>query len=103
MKVLTFLLSIYILALNLVPCEDIDTDCNKAETEISKDIDSSHQHIDNDLCSPFCSCQCCHIHAISFMANNFMVVKIDVFTEVFYHFKGLEKDFNSAILQPPQI
>ncbi len=103
MKFLAAILSIYIFTLNLVPCEDKGSFDNEVKTEISQDIDDNHQHGDNDLCSPFCNCQCCHIHAIYFKIVNFTITTFDISTEVFYHFKGLEKDFNSTILQPPQV
>ena len=47
-----------------MPCDDeIDVD-GTAEFHIS---DSSKEHSDNhqeDLCSPFCSCQCCHVDVV---------------------------------------
>ncbi len=103
MKFLAAILSIYIFALNLVPCEDSCDFDNEVKTEISKTLDNDHKHQDTDSCSPFCNCQCCHVHATHFKIVDFIIATTSISTEVFYHFKGLEKDFNSTILQPPQV
>lgn len=61
MKVLTFILSLYITALSIVPCSDGIEQCrDNGETEISV-LQHEHNHSDheNDLCTPFCTCACC--------------------------------------------
>jgi len=103
MKLLAFILSIYILTLNLVPCEDTLSYDNEVKTEISQDVSDNHQHQDSDLCSPFCNCHCCHINTIHFDIVDFTMVNTVVATKLFYHFNGLEKDFNPTILQPPRV
>ena len=103
MRFLAFILSIYILTLNLTPCEDTSILDNEVKIEISKTIGDDHQHQGADSCSPFCSCQCCHIHATHFEIVELAVSSTDISTEVFYHFNGLVKDFNTTILQPPQV
>ena len=103
MKILAFILSIYIFALNLVPCEDNQTFDNEVKIEISQAIDDDHQHQDSDLCSSFCSCQCCHIQATHFKIVDFTITSTDISTVVFYHINGLEKGFYPSILQPPQV
>ena len=100
MKFLAFILSIYIFALNLAPCEDNVALDNEVKTEILQAIGDDHQN--SDLCSPFCNCHCCHIHATYFKIVAFTIDTTNITTEVFYHFNGLEKDFNSTILQPPR-
>ena len=103
MKFLALILSLYIFALNLAPCDDYGTVDNEVNTEISQAIGDDHQHQDSDLCSPFCNCHCCHIHATHFKIVDFTINFTDISTEVFYHFNGLVKDFNPTILQPPQV
>ncbi len=103
MKYLAFLLSLYIFALNLAPCEDGNMLNGDVETEVSQAMDNDHEHGGADLCSPFCQCHCCHIHATHFEILDFKVALTDISTKVFYHFNGLEKDFNPTILQPPQV
>lgn len=61
-KFISYILSIYMLALSLVPCSDgmdfMHSDCD-TDTEV---VDNSHNHSDHDhedLCTPFCICACC--------------------------------------------
>jgi len=100
MKLVAFLLSVYFLALNFSPCEDNEVVSDDITTEITQHIDDGH--LDVDLCSPFCQCHCCHIHATYFNQSDFTTSSSDISTKVFFHINGLEKDFNSSILQPPQ-
>jgi PBP1b-binding outer membrane lipoprotein LpoB len=102
MKYLAILLAIYIFALNLATCADYIPTHEDAKTEISHATDN-HQHQDSDLCSPFCNCQCCHIHATYFKVVDFKIAINHISTKVYFHFDGLEKDFNASILQPPQV
>ncbi|KJD33785.1 hypothetical protein PK35_03255 [Tamlana nanhaiensis] len=102
MKFLAFILSIYIFTLNLMPCEDSVVADNEVKTEISQKHDSDHNHQDNDLCSPFCQCHCCHIHVTQCQATEYNLVKPIISTQVGHHFEGLVKNFNASILQPPR-
>jgi hypothetical protein len=101
MKYLAFILSIYFLALNFSPCEDNSAANDEVKIEISQHSDDGH--IDFDLCSPFCQCHCCHIHATYFNQGDFVTASNNISTIIFFHFRGLEKDFNSRILQPPRV
>jgi len=103
MKFLAFILSLYIFTLNLGPCEDNCMLDNEVKTEVSQAMGDNHQHQGSDLCSPFCNCHCCHIYATHFKVLGFTVAVTEISTDVFYHFDGLEKDFNPIILQPPQV
>lgn len=101
MKYLAFILSIYIFALNLASCADYVVSDNDAKTELSQATDN-HQHQDSDFCSPFCTCQCCHISATYFQ---FADLKLDfpyISTQNFFYLNGIEKDFTTSILQPPK-
>ncbi|MEX0812811.1 MAG: DUF6660 family protein [Chitinophagales bacterium] len=63
LKVLSAILSIYFLALSVVPCAD-GVDC--AEVQVYQEMLAEHDHSGHDhpagedLCTPFCACQCCH-------------------------------------------
>jgi hypothetical protein len=101
MKLLAFILSIYIFALNLTPCEDGIVSDGEVKTEVSHTTDD-HQHQGSDLCSPFCICQCCHINATYYQ---FVYTNIDfkyISTQDFFYHKSLEKDITTSILQPPR-
>lgn len=103
MKYLAFIFSIYIFALNLVPCADYVLSDDDAKTEISQTVDNNHQHQDSDLCSPFCQCHCCHIHATYFNTAENTLVSNDISTEIFSHFDSLGKEISNPILQPPRV
>jgi len=103
MRFLAFILAIYIFALNLAPCEDNVVLDSEVKTEILQSLDNDHQHQDLDICSPFCSCQCCHITAKHFQLTH---TKLDIHiisTQDFLYLKGNLKDFSKSILQPPQV
>ena len=58
-KIISFILSLLILSMALSPCTDepIENESVSIETHDHHE-ESSH----NDLCSPFCTCNCCHSH-----------------------------------------
>lgn len=103
MKFLAFILSIYILVLNLTICEDKGVADANAKIEISQNLDTNYGHSDLDFCSPFCQCQCCNIYAIFIGIPKFDVASAFLSTEVIYYFDKLEDDITFSILRPPRI
>ncbi|SFZ93067.1 hypothetical protein SAMN05428642_1021162 [Flaviramulus basaltis] len=102
MKFLAFILSIYIFALNLAPCQDYSDFNDEVKIEISQSLSDDHQHLGSDLCSPFCICQCCHISATHFKSVNVKFNKSDISTQDFFYINGSERKFTTSILQPPR-
>lgn len=102
MKILSFILSIYIFALNIASCEDYSAFHDEVKTEISQTADNDHQHQGSDLCSPFCNCQCCHINTMQFKIINIKFNIAFYSTQDFFYLNGSEKDFVTSILQPPK-
>ena len=102
MKILAFILSVYILALNFAPCEDSSGIDNDIKVEVSQGGNSNHDHSDLDLCSPFCQCHCCHVHTIYSNLSEFEVNTDIISTSIFLHFDSFGKDIPNSILQPPQ-
>ncbi|MHA7944451.1 DUF6660 family protein [Formosa sp. 3Alg 14/1] len=103
MKFLAVILSIYILALNFAPCEDIASIDDDITTEITQQSDANHDHNATDECSPFCQCHCCHIHATEFTPLQVTFTVPDISTKIFLHFDSLGQDFNQTLLQPPRV
>ncbi|WP_417610125.1 DUF6660 family protein [Owenweeksia hongkongensis] len=67
MKTLSYILAVYFLGLSFVTCADglvYADSVNGLHVVASADSHSGHDHNSNtnDLCSPVCSCQCCHVH-----------------------------------------
>ncbi|WP_373422834.1 DUF6660 family protein [Halomarinibacterium sedimenti] len=101
MKFLSFILSIYFLALNFSPCEDLSVVSDELKTEISQNTNDGH--LDFDLCSPFCQCHCCHIHVTHFKVVEYNLSSSLISTKVFHYFEGMESNFSSSLFQPPQV
>ncbi len=100
-KFLTVILSIYLLSLNFLQCEDNAFGINDLGIEISQNID--HDDCALDLCSPFCQCYCCHIHVINLDLYQSDLSLVEIYTAIFVHKDGMIKDITSTILQPPQV
>ncbi|WP_106791841.1 DUF6660 family protein [Aquimarina sp. Aq78] len=104
MKILVFILSIYFLALNFMPCNDSISITDDSQIENFADSCENHDHsIENDLCSPFCQCHCCHVHVIDLNINTYQLVSPEISTELFAHFDSVGKEISSTPFQPPQV
>jgi hypothetical protein len=102
-KILAFILSIYILALNFTPCEDSSAFDSSSNTEIVQLQDFDPDHNASDLCSPFCHCQCCQVNAADLDMIEFATLTTEISSEVFFHIDNLGKDIPNSILQPPRV
>jgi hypothetical protein len=58
-KVISFILSLLILSMALLPCADEPVENHVVSVEMHDQHEASGQH---DLCSPLCTCHCCHSH-----------------------------------------
>lgn len=102
MKVIAYILSIYVLVLIAIPCADKPDDSLLHKPEITQGSSSGHQQ-DMDHCSPFCVCSCCASPVVllfyAFPADNLLSVQLD--------FPELIPDFHSTTLnsvwQPPRL
>lgn len=105
MKFIAIILSIYILGLNFTPCDDVvsEEDGQDVYSEITKHNDADHNHKTSDLCSPFCQCHCCHIHATQFQPLEISFTIPEISIKVYLHFNSLGKDFTQTLLQPPRV
>jgi len=103
MKLLTVILSVYFLTLNLYPCGDTPTE-EQVLLEVAEQIDGDQQQHDHmDLCSPFCHCHCCHVHAIK-IATLFDQVKIyKPPTKLITPDPNLAKQIPFRVFQPPRL
>ena len=66
MKHLSIILSVYLLALAIIPCVDgVVMEAGHDETHVHVEFDGSdghnHEHDGDDDCSPLCACSCCNI------------------------------------------
>jgi len=72
MKVFACIFSFYILTLTALPCIDATNVDLSQQIEISQNCADTHNN-DIDLCSPFCTCNCCVSPIITqgFIVQNF--------------------------------
>ncbi|WP_317236517.1 DUF6660 family protein [Allomuricauda sp. F6463D] len=104
MKIVTLILSFYILALNVLPCSDTSFPTNDSQMEIVLDGHTDHpEDGTSDLCSPFCTCHCCHAHTIDFGIPNFKPLTPEISLEPCIHFDNITKEYTHSLLQPPQV
>ncbi|WP_026729550.1 DUF6660 family protein [Flavobacterium denitrificans] len=106
MKWITVLLSIYLMALSNMPCADMEVNSAMHKTaQFSSETNHSHDK-DNDLCSPFCACNCCGAQVLSYQTvavfefvtvHNLISIPLPSYNSVF------ASDFYGSIWQPPQI
>ena len=67
----------------------------------------NHSHDkENDLCSPFCNCNCCGSQIVSYfkvITFNFSVVSKEITTQLTSYTSKFTSNFYGSIWQPPQI
>jgi hypothetical protein len=107
-KVFCFVFTIHILLLSLVPCEELTT---KAEIRVNEafqqsQIQSHEQTSDeNENCSPFCICSCCHF-STAYQFKIFSVTDKITITpistpEISYQ-NPHTQNYKNSIWQPPK-
>ncbi|MEN5086028.1 DUF6660 family protein [Sphingobacterium faecium] len=103
MKIFVYILSLYFIALTMVPCADHVQESSFVHTTQSKDIHhSEEEHV--DYCSPFCICACCS--TVLNIADNtifsFVTVLLQSKDEIAYDSIFYSFDY-SSIWHPPQL
>lgn len=103
MKLLNFILSIYLLTLSCLPCADMGEIVSNNKVAINNE--SSHHH-NNDVCSPLCVCNCCGSQGFVYNAiynYNFFTVKTLIDKTIPGYKSILTCNYFGSIWQPPQI
>ncbi|MBP8849838.1 MAG: hypothetical protein KBG80_04705 [Breznakibacter sp.] len=100
-RVLALIFSLYILALTALPCVDVHKD--EAETKIELSDTAHNHHNENDLCSPFCTCDCC----VSPVLHIYTSIQISINVIAPHIYQEYQSALNSALFvtiwQPPQL
>lgn len=102
-KFIAIILSSYILLLNTVACGDEVVVQDEAQTEVVFQGELNHTHGLTDLCAPFCSCHCCHVHSVDFDAINFQSIHDEISSQIFIHFDNRGEEIPSPFFQPPRV
>ncbi len=100
-KYLSCILCFYTLVLGLIPCCDYELQQNEDNMEISHN--QKHEHEGLDLCSPFCTCQCCKVSATQIQLEIIELEppKIKMSKQKFFYLDDNGRDFTFSLLQPP--
>lgn len=107
MKFVNVILSIVFLILSSMPCADMEAGSItqlSIEFRTNHDSNSHDNHI--DLCSPFCTCNCCNAQVLTyFMVTtiNFPIVTEIIKTQLPLYKSISYSNFYGSIWQPPQI
>lgn len=101
MKSIAVILSVYVMVLTAMPCDDTHTaDSNHASFELSE---QNHNHTsDVDLCSPFCFCHCCQTLSFPSFFNG-LLSDVEVLTLNIPFKESRFSNHFSSIWQPPKI
>ena len=102
-KLVTFIVGLYVLTLNAFPCSDTDAFCDNSQTEVMATYNLDHNHSASELCPPFCTCHCCHVHTVEFASVNFKPINTEISSKVFLHFESLGEEPISSLLDPPRV
>ena len=108
MKIIAVILSLYIFGLNLLACNDSDTSQVISDSEVTmvatQDLDFDHSHNKVvDLCPPFCSCHCCHVHTVDFGSSHFEPLIAEIPSKAFAHFDSSAEEPILSFLDPPKV
>jgi len=99
---MTTLLTFYFLSLSLLPCsDDLAGEGCSVETHFctsSADDGTS----DVDLCSPFCTCSCCHTHIVSQPLFADAAAIVPSYSNNSGYSEDIGIDYLNTILQPPR-
>ncbi len=101
MKWVLIIFSVYFLSLNILPCGDNAIEAESVQTEVSC-ADNAHDHDKSHLCSPFCQCQCCHVHVISIDLETTLSFNPDLSSELYNNKQGIILEIPYSFFQPPQ-
>lgn len=105
-KVIRFILAIYVIALSVYPCSDPYT-C-KDELQQGEQVAnvSDHEHSDDeqDVCTPFCICSCCAAHIrLSIVSDVDFAGAIHNTKEAIPYIEKQVLSDHNHIWQPPRI
>ena len=106
MRILAFILSIFVLAMAIMPCDDefdnaMSPDVSKTQVENHSD---NHSHQNEDGCTPFCICQCCGTPIILPALFNFNEKNEVALSSISFHYSSLYfYDYSNGVWHPPTI
>lgn len=108
MKLLTYLMSIYIIILSVIPCNDriaVSNVYDMAQTEVTTHTKHNTSH--SDFCSPLCSCSCCQITIASMKFTRLVktpkIIEANISKKIQFKENTIKNQLYADIWQPPKI
>ncbi|MBC9933367.1 DUF6660 family protein [Chitinophaga qingshengii] len=100
MKWLIYLLSVYILVLSCIPCDDA-----RAAVYQSAEVTAAgeHHHEAADFCSPLCICSCCNVQVTPATVIHFPYIHHQVLIEFPVLREAQLPLLYTTIWQPPRL
>ena len=104
LRVLLVILGLYVSCVGAIPCTD-GMHTHKEVTEISQNGNQHHKENQEDICPPFCNCNCCGCSVFSNYSFQFLTIKLFIPAEL--SFSDRESQFHSrnfsSVWQPPKL
>ncbi len=100
MKLISILLTVMILGSFWNPCDDQVEENEITQIEQTIQVDGEHD-AEADLCSPFCSCHCCHCDFTVTFVPQLEPVMFGLASNTNYKLP-FPKGYLSLVLQPPR-
>ncbi|WP_395047584.1 DUF6660 family protein [Flavobacterium sp.] len=107
MRLLKYILSIYLVALSCLPCADMEVNSfAHSSPKIAANHENHSHDKENDLCPPFCVCNCCGQQILNFSKEvtfEFRKIATEITTQIPNYKSIPTSNFYGSIWQPPQI
>lgn len=111
MKYFCYLLSLYFLALSIMPCTDVHAMNESASEELAGISDHDHQDCphekEQDYCPPFCVCNCC---GQLLVATKFQKWSVPPLLSAnfksknsFFYLQNWHSEYLRSVFHPPQV
>lgn len=109
MKLLRLILTIYFIALLVMPCSDVKAQsvAGNDHSQVLMNAENSHSDEKDDACSPFCFCNCCQVTVVAFKIEPLLEIpsqiKIYYSNKILFHRNNIAYQVYDHIWQPPKI
>lgn len=104
MKYLAILLSLYMIILSLMPCQDKEDYASaNAKTSSIQKQSKGGEHTEQETCPPFCTCSCCSVSRDFIQAKTYEIIAHKIQTQYSEYKMPEIADQSIEIYQPPQI
>ncbi len=104
MKLFAVILAVYILTLSVIVCNDSEShDIANSDIEYALEADHHSDSGETDMCSPFCSCQCCQISIVFFDVEAFDISKDNYYKAVYFYQDTDFQVFTHSLFEPPRV